>query len=160
MTAATRFGSPLPDGGTIGVAAAASPYDSRSDVLRGVEWWEARGYFEDTHTPPYYLEGHLVQLAHAGKLERVAGIVVGQMDKSDYGDLRPVSDWARSRTTEDVLEERLEPLGVPVVYGFPLGHTKHLAALPLGVTCTLDADAKTLTVEEPALRVREADAQS
>ena len=44
MIAATRFGKPLPDGGTIGVAAAASPYDSRSDVLRGVEWWEARGY--------------------------------------------------------------------------------------------------------------------
>ena len=44
MIAATRFGTPLPDGGTIGVAAAASPYDSRSDVLRGVEWWEARGY--------------------------------------------------------------------------------------------------------------------
>ncbi len=44
MTAATRFGKPLPGGGTIGVAAAASPYDSRSDVLRGVEWWEAKGY--------------------------------------------------------------------------------------------------------------------
>jgi muramoyltetrapeptide carboxypeptidase len=41
---------------------------------------------------------------------------------------------------------------VPVVYGFPLGHAKHLAALPLGVTCTLDADAKTLTIDEPALR--------
>jgi muramoyltetrapeptide carboxypeptidase len=320
VIAATRFGKPLPAGGTVGVAAAASPYDSRSDVLRGVEWWEARGYrvklaegvwdrddyvagdarrraedlnalfadpevdvvqalqggfgsaqaiphldfdliaenpkplvgysdltalhvairqragvatiygngllgvgsvettaftkerlldvlrtggvgevphdpddpwvrsihggrvtaplvggclwllmqtmgtpweielegailfFEDTHTPPYYLDGGLVQLAHAGKLERVAGVVVGQMEKSDYGDLRPVSDWARSRTIEDVLEERLEPLGVPVIYGLPLGHTKHLAALPLGVTCTLDADAKTLTVDEPALR--------
>ena len=79
-------------------------------------------------------------------------MVVGQMEKSDYGDLRPVSDWARSRTIEDVLEERLEPLGVPVIYGLPLGHTKHFAALPLGVTCTLDADAKTLTVDEPALR--------
>ena len=78
-------------------------------------------------------------------------MVVGQLDKSDYGDLRPVSHWARSRTIEDVLEERLE-LGVPVIYGLPLGHTKHLAALPLGVTCTLDADAKTLTVDEPALR--------
>ena len=109
-------------------------------------------FFEDTHTPPYYLDGELVQLGHAGKLEQVAGVVVGQLDKSDYGDLRPVSDWARSRTIEDVLEERLEDLGVPVIYGLPLGHTKHLAALPLGVTCTLDADAKTLTVDEPALR--------
>src|SRR6186997_390923 len=35
---------PLPPGGTIGVAAPASPYDSRSEVLRGVEWWESQGY--------------------------------------------------------------------------------------------------------------------
>jgi muramoyltetrapeptide carboxypeptidase len=109
-------------------------------------------FFEDTHTPPYYVDGQLVQLAHAGKLEQVVGVVVGQMEKCDWGDLRPVSDWARSRSLEDVLEERLGSLGVPVLYGLPLGHTKHLAALPLGVTCTLDADARTLTVEEPALR--------
>jgi muramoyltetrapeptide carboxypeptidase LdcA involved in peptidoglycan recycling len=44
MQAATVFGRPLPDGGTIGVAAPASPYESRSDVLRSVEWWEAQGY--------------------------------------------------------------------------------------------------------------------
>ena len=88
----------------------------------------------------------------AGKLDGVVGVVVGDMEKCDWGDLRPVSDWARSRSIEDVLEERLEPLGVPVLYGLPLGHGKHLAALPLGVTCTLDADARTLTVDEPALR--------
>ena len=41
---------------------------------------------------------------------------------------------------------------MPVFYGLPLGHGKHLAALPLGVRCTLDADAKTLKVDEPALR--------
>jgi muramoyltetrapeptide carboxypeptidase len=34
----------LPPGGTIGVAAPASPYDARSEVLRGVEWWESQGY--------------------------------------------------------------------------------------------------------------------
>ena len=35
---------PLRPGGTIGVAAPASPYDARSEVLRGVEWWESQGY--------------------------------------------------------------------------------------------------------------------
>ena len=35
---------PLPAGGTIGVASPASPYDARSEVLRGVEWWEGQGY--------------------------------------------------------------------------------------------------------------------
>ena len=44
MIEATLFGRPLPPGGTIGVAAPASPYDARSEILRGVEWWEQRGY--------------------------------------------------------------------------------------------------------------------
>src|SRR2546421_347266 len=40
----TIFAKPLRPGGTIGVAAPASPYDARSEILRGVEWWESRGY--------------------------------------------------------------------------------------------------------------------
>ena len=44
MIEATIFGKPLPDGGTIGVVAAASPHEGRSDVYRGVEWWESQGY--------------------------------------------------------------------------------------------------------------------
>ncbi len=117
-----------------------------------IELDDAILFFEDVHCPPYYIDGELVQLTHAGKLDNVAGVVVGQMEKCDWGDLRQVSDWARSRSLEDILEERLEPLGVPVLYGLPLGHGKHLAALPLGVICTLDGDAKTLTVDEAGLR--------
>jgi len=41
---ATRFGRPLAEGGCIGVPAPASPWENRSDLLRGVEWWQARGY--------------------------------------------------------------------------------------------------------------------
>jgi muramoyltetrapeptide carboxypeptidase len=42
--AATTFGGPLPEGGTIGVCAPSGPYFNRSDVLRPVEWWESKGY--------------------------------------------------------------------------------------------------------------------
>src|SRR5205807_2246907 len=35
---------PLPPGGTIGVPAPASPYENRSEILRGIEWWESKGY--------------------------------------------------------------------------------------------------------------------
>lgn len=42
--AATLFGDALPEGGTIGVAAPSGPYFQRSDVLRGVDWWESKGY--------------------------------------------------------------------------------------------------------------------
>jgi muramoyltetrapeptide carboxypeptidase len=119
--------------------------------------WEFRGddsilFFEDVKAPPYYVDGFLTQLKAAGKLDRIAGVVVGEMKDCDWGDQREASDWARSRSLEDVLEEHLEPLGVPVLYKLPLGHGKHLAALPLGVRCTLDAGRRTLTVDEPAFR--------
>jgi muramoyltetrapeptide carboxypeptidase len=71
------------------------------------------------------------------------------MWKCDYGDLsRDVSDWRATRSIEDVLEKHLQPLGVPVLYKLPLGHGKHLASIPLGVRYTLDADERTLTVDE------------
>jgi muramoyltetrapeptide carboxypeptidase len=317
MTAASLFGKPLPDGGTIGVAAPASPYESTSEVLKGVEWWESKGYgvklaphvmarddfvagsaeeraadlnelftdpevdvvqclqggygsaqviphldfdaiaanpkplvgfsditslhvavrqrtglatfyangllgvgdrettefskerllavlrgegagevprnpddgfvraisggkvtaplvggclsllmntlrtpweieldgailfFEDYYLPPYQADGILTQLAHAGKLAGVRGVVVGDMEKCDWSDHE--RGWPRTRTIEDVLELHLEPLGVPVLYKLPLGHGKHLAAIPLGVEATLDADARTLTMGSAGL---------
>jgi len=109
-------------------------------------------FFEDVKAPPYYIDGFLTQLAHSGKLENVAGVVVGEMKDCDWGDQREASDWARSRSLEDVLDERLGGLGVPVLYKLPLGHGKHLASLPLGVRYTLDADRRILTLEEPPFR--------
>jgi muramoyltetrapeptide carboxypeptidase len=109
-------------------------------------------FFEDVKAPPYYVDGFLTQLRHAGKLDNVAGVVVGEMKDCDWGDQREASDWARSRSLEDVLEEQLGALGVPALYKLPLGHGKHLASIPLGVRYTLDADQRTLTLEEPPFR--------
>jgi muramoyltetrapeptide carboxypeptidase len=103
-------------------------------------------FFEDVDAPPWYVDGMLTQLRLAGKLENVAGVVVGELVKCDWREDRP--EWSRTKSIEDVLEEHLEPLHVPVIYKLPLGHGKHLATLPLGVTCTLDGDARTLTVDE------------
>ena len=36
--------APLPEGGTIGVAAASSPYENRSEIDRGIRWYEQHGY--------------------------------------------------------------------------------------------------------------------
>jgi muramoyltetrapeptide carboxypeptidase len=106
-------------------------------------------FFEDFDAPPWYVDGMLTQLGHAGKLAGVRGVVVGDMEKCDWREGRP--EWPRTRSIEDVLEYHLEPLGVPVVYKLPLGHGKHLVSIPLGVQATLDADARTLTIEHPGL---------
>jgi muramoyltetrapeptide carboxypeptidase len=117
--------------------------------------WEFRTdgcilFFEEVDSPPYVIDGMLWQLRQAGKLDNVVGVVVGEMDKCDWREDRP--EAPRTRSLEDVLEERLEPLGVPVLYKLPLGHGKHLAPMPLGVTATLDADERSLTFAEPALQ--------
>jgi muramoyltetrapeptide carboxypeptidase len=110
-------------------------------------------FFEDYYLPPYEADALLTQLANAGKLAGARGVVVGDMEKCEWSDHKP--GWARTRSIEDVLEYHLEPLGVPVVYKLPLGHGKHLAAIPLGVTATLDADAGTLTFEQSGLSAGE-----
>jgi len=117
--------------------------------------WEFRAdgsilFFEDVNLPAWQLDGMLVQLKAAGKLDGVLGVVVGEIAKSEFPDVR--SGFPRVKSIEEVLENRLGGPGVPVLYGLPLGHGKHLATLPLGVTCTLDADARTLSVDEPAVR--------
>jgi len=107
-------------------------------------------FLEDTDHPAWYFDGFLVQLLQAGKLDRVVGVVVGEMTDSDWPH-HGSNDFPRVKSIEDVLEERLAPLGVPFLYNLPLGHGKHLATLPLGVTATLDADARALSIDEPAL---------
>jgi muramoyltetrapeptide carboxypeptidase len=108
-------------------------------------------FLEDVDLPTWHLDGFLVQLLHAGKLDGVAGVVVGEMANCDWPH-HGSNDFARTMSVEDVLEARLAPLGVPVLYRLPVGHGKHQALLPLGVTATVDADARTLTIDEPALR--------
>jgi muramoyltetrapeptide carboxypeptidase len=109
-------------------------------------------FFEDTHCPPWYVDGMLTQLRNAGKLDGVAGVAIAEMHESEAWRLG--SPWLRSRSMEDVFRRHFEPLGVPVVFNLPLGHGKHLCTLPLGVRATVDADARTLTTEEPALTER------
>jgi muramoyltetrapeptide carboxypeptidase len=55
---------------------------------------------------------------------------------------------------EDMFELHLEPLGVPILHNLPLGHGDHLCTIPLGVTATVDADARTLAFAEAALETR------
>ena len=107
-------------------------------------------FFEEVEEPPYIVEIHLRQLQLAGKLDDVVGVVVGELKDCDWREERP--DSPRTRSIEDVLERCLGPLGVPVLYKLPLGHGKHLATIPLGVTATLDADAGALTINEPGVR--------
>ena len=94
---------------------------------------------EDHET--YLVDTGLTHLRNAGKLDGVAGVVLGDAPGKHSGVTQELS-------IEDVYEELLLPLGIPVIAGLPIGHGKHHATVPVGAMATLDADEGTLVVEE------------
>jgi muramoyltetrapeptide carboxypeptidase len=106
-------------------------------------------FFEECNSAPIQIDRALLYLEQARKLDGVRGIVVGELAGCEWHEH---TSAPRSKTLEEVLEDRLSGLGIPVLYGLPLGHGTSLATLPLGVGATIDADALTLTIDEPALR--------
>jgi muramoyltetrapeptide carboxypeptidase len=105
-------------------------------------------FFEETGTPPIRIDRALLYLEQIGKLNGVRGIVVGELAGCEWYEY---SSAPRSKTLEEVLKDRLGGLGVPVLYGLPLGHGASLATIPLGVEATVDADALTLTIDGSSL---------
>lgn len=106
-------------------------------------------FFEDVDAPPWYIDGLLLQMMQGGMLDDVIGVVVGEMEKCEWREDR--AEFPQTLSLEDVLERYIEPLGVPCIYGLPMGHGKYLVTTPLGVEVTLDANDKKLSIDEPAL---------
>lgn len=101
-------------------------------------------FLEDLDEPPYRIDRMITQLRLAGKLDRVAGILLGQFKDCDPG--------TSGVTADDVLRELLGKMEVPVLANFPAGHGNDNWALPLGVRVRLDAANRRMDFLEPAVR--------
>jgi muramoyltetrapeptide carboxypeptidase len=99
--------------------------------------WEldARGailMLEDVGERPYRIDRMLQQLRGAGKLANLAGVGVG--DFSSCTDAKyPTPD------VEQVLQDVLRPLRVPLVLGLSFGHVLANRAWPFGARAKIDA---------------------
>lgn len=101
---------------------------------------------EDRGMKPWQVDRALVHLQQAGKFKDVRGIVLG-----DFPDCAaPVEG---SPTVLDVCERILKPLGIPIVFGAPVGHTaRPMLTVPLGARARLSASgAGTLEILEGAV---------
>ena len=101
---------------------------------------------EDRGMKPYQVDRVLMHFQQAGKLDGVAGIVLG-----DFPDCEP--PVAGSPMVRDICFRILGKLGVPVVFGAPIGHTmRPMLTLPLGVKARLGANGQgTLDILESAV---------
>jgi muramoyltetrapeptide carboxypeptidase len=101
---------------------------------------------EDQGERPYRLDRMWTHLALAGVFARIRGIALGSFTGCEEKD----GAWG----SEEVLRELALATGLPCAAGFPVGHGEVNEPVPLGVRVRLDADARSLTFLEAAVRRR------
>jgi muramoyltetrapeptide carboxypeptidase len=106
-------------------------------------------FFEDVSEQPYRFDRMITHLLNAGLLQEVAGVAVGINKDCEDPDAAKTKEYLQ--TLDDVLKDRLTPLGVPVVTGLPFGHVALNATLPVGIPATLDGDNGDLIINEAAV---------
>jgi muramoyltetrapeptide carboxypeptidase len=91
-------------------------------------------FIEDVAEKPYRIDRMLMQLRMSGKLDRVRGIIFGEM-------LDCVQPGNQGYTLQEVVMRVLQDFSGPVVYGLKSGHVSSgNITLPLGVRAELVAD--------------------
>jgi muramoyltetrapeptide carboxypeptidase len=105
-------------------------------------------FFEDVSEEPYQLDRILTQLLISGKLQECKGVIIGTFARLNKKyNFFPGSSY----TIKQVLENRLKPLGIPIIYGFPIGHIEDKITMPIGIPAEMDADKKTFRTLTPSV---------
>lgn len=106
-------------------------------------------FIEDVAAKPYQIDRMLMHLKLAGKLDRVRGLIFGEM-------LGCTQSPTQGYTLEEVVMRVVGDIGIPVAYGVRSGHvSKGNITLPIGVSAMLSVAGAGVALEilEPATRV-------
>ena len=93
-------------------------------------------FIEDVNEPLYRVDRLLTHLRLAGKLNRLRGVLVGDVAGVDV------------QALERLLARELGTLGIPVLAGWRSGHCDPNLTLPMGAQVRLDADKQQLVLEQ------------
>lgn len=92
-------------------------------------------FLEDTNEPPYKIDRMLTQMKLAGKFKKCRGVIFGSSLSS--GGLR-----ADAKIISDVLGE----YKFPIVTNFPMGHSRRMITIPLGVKVEMNTKKKMIMI--------------
>jgi muramoyltetrapeptide carboxypeptidase len=107
-------------------------------------WQDRILVLEDVGEPPYRIDRMLTHLHRAGRLQQLAGLILGTFAGYD--------DPAERTSGEDCWQRVLELLSdrkIPIWGNFPVGHTARNHILPLGVEAEMDSSTRTLQLLGP-----------
>jgi len=103
-------------------------------------------FVEDTGEYLYSIDRMFWHLQRTGKLDRLAGLVVGgfKVKPDDPGE-------EFGKTVVDIVNDRVKPYSYPVCFDFPVGHQKDNFALKFGVPHLLDVQEGEVTLTDTSV---------
>ncbi len=88
---------------------------------------------EDVSEYKYTIDRMLVSLKRSGKLDKLAGLIVG-----GFTEMKTDKDETFTMSIEDIVLEKVKEFNYPVAFHFPIGHQNENVAVKLGCYYHLD----------------------
>ena len=107
-------------------------------------------FIEDVGEYYYNLDRMLIQLKRAGKLNRLAGMVVGQ-----FTDMKDNANPTFGKGVYEIVNEHVSEYDYPVCFDFPVGHVADNRAIGVGMNVFLNVQKEhtELTFISPAMTI-------
>ena len=99
-------------------------------------------FIEDIDEDLYHLDRLLWTLKKAKKLDRLAGLIVGQF--TSIRDVNPTF----GKSLEEIILEKIKGYDYPVCFNFPVGHVNDNRTLIVGITAQLTISDTTVTLKQ------------
>jgi len=99
-------------------------------------------FIEDTDEYLYHIDRMMLHLKRAGKLENLAGLVIGSFTKMKDNDI------AFGKNFEHIIREHCEEYNFPIAFNMPVGHGEINVAMKFGATYSMSIDHTMTTFQE------------
>ncbi|MFC5477398.1 S66 peptidase family protein [Massilia suwonensis] len=102
-------------------------------------------FLEEVNEAPYRIDRWMTQLDLSVGFSKAAGVMIGICE-----DCGPEHEDI-SLTLDETLDMHLQPLSIPAVTGYSIGHIRDQFTIPMGIRATIDTQRQTVTLLEPAV---------
>jgi muramoyltetrapeptide carboxypeptidase len=106
-------------------------------------------FLEDIGEEPYRIDRMLTQLCLTGKLKEAGGVIIGKLTDVKPSEYKPA--FINNLSIEEILRTRFEPLNIPVMYGYMIGHIKDKVTVPIGAMATINVENSVFSIDESAV---------
>ena len=104
-------------------------------------------FIEDVSEYKYTIDRMLTNLKRSGKLESLAGLMLGGFTATKADD-----DYFYDDTVENIIWDKVKEYDYPVCFNFPAGHIRNNHALKMGVSYNLNVGKSVVSLTETGFK--------